>query len=374
MTDNLKKIKIFTVVGTRPEIIRLSVIIKKFDEVFEHTLIHTGQNYDYELNEIFYKDLNIRKPDFFLNAAKETSVSTIAECLLKIEPILLNIKPDAFFVLGDTNSCLTSLAAKKLKIPIFHYEAGNRCFDMRVPEEINRKIVDNLADINFTYSSNARQNLLNEGFSSDRVIKIGSPMKEIFLSYDNKIDNSNILKANKLKKNNYFLLSAHREENVDDVEKLTNLISISNTISKQYNMDIIFSAHPRTQKKLKHIDILPSSNIRISKPFSFTDYIHLQKNAFLTISDSGSLSEEAYLLKSKAINIRSTQERHEAVDSGVLILTDINARNIFNAIEYLKSNNFHNKVDDYEVDNVSNIIIKNIISFYNYINMYTWLK
>jgi UDP-N-acetylglucosamine 2-epimerase len=371
---NFKKIKLVTVVGTRPEIIRLSVIIKKFDDYFDHTLIHTGQNYDYELNEIFFKDLDIRMPDYYLNSLNTSPISTIANCLIEIDPILEKVNPDVFFVLGDTNSSLTTIAAKRRKIPIFHYEAGNRCFDLNVPEEINRKIVDHISDVNITYSTNAKQNLINEGLPVSNIFNIGSPLKEVINFYSKKIKKSDILKNYDLQKDEYFLISAHREENVDNDKRLNELVNIIELIKEHFNKKIIFSIHPRTQKKLKQLNLVFNNNVICVKPLSFSDFACLQLNAFCTLSDSGSLSEETYLLKSKSINIRANQERHEALESGVLPLTDIDLNNILNSIDFVIKRDLSIRVDDYEVDDCSQRIVNLILSYYHYINKYTWHK
>jgi len=375
----MKKIKLITVVGTRPEIIRLSQIIKRLNESksIEHILVHTGQNYDYELNEVFFKDFGIKKPDYFMDIKENSSSETIGKIIIETHKILKKIKPDAFFVLGDTNSCLAAISAKKLKIPVFHYEAGNRSFDLRVPEEINRKIVDNVSDINLTYSKISREYLLREGFDADKVIRVGSPMKEVIYSMIDKIDSSKILAKLNLRKNNYFLVSAHREENVSDPKNFKFLFDSLNAISKKYNLPVIVSTHPRTQKVIKSSKIKIDKNIILLKPFSFSDYINLQLNSKVVLSDSGTISEEASILGFNALNIRNAHERPEAMEEGVVMMVGLENERIFQGIEILTKRSKIDKikiVNDYDVDNVSIKIERIIISYINYINKKSWFK
>jgi UDP-N-acetyl-L-fucosamine synthase len=371
-----KKINIITVVGTRPEIIRLSRIIYKFDKYFNHTLIHTGQNYDYELNEIFFKDLKIKQPNYYLNAAKDTSVKTIGNILVKIDDLIKKISPDCVFFLGDTNSALSAIAFKKYKIPIFHFEAGNRCFDMNVPEEINRTLVDKLADINLTYSDLARENLIRENFQSQRVIKIGSPMKEVIEFNKKKILKSNILNKLKLSKSNYFIISTHREENVENVKNFNSIIETADALSKLYKKKVIFNIHPRIKKKVDDSKIILNNKlIKTIKPLCFTDYIKLQKNALITISDSGTISEESSILGFKAINMRKNHERPEAMEEATVVLSGLNTKRIIQIVNYLINSKHKSKiVRDYNEDNVSEKVVKIILSYIDYINKYVWYK
>jgi UDP-N-acetylglucosamine 2-epimerase (non-hydrolysing) len=301
----MKKLKVLTVVGTRPEIIRLSRVLLKLDETesIEHILVHTGQNYDYELNEVFFKDLGLRKPDYFLNAAGGNATTTAGQILINIDPVLEEVNPDAFLVLGDTNSCLCAIAAKKRKIPIFHMEAGNRCFDQRVPEETNRKIVDHIADVNLTYSDIAREYLLREGLPADRIIKTGSPIYEVVHAYGKQIDNSDVLKRLQLQKENYFVVSAHREENINS-DNFIKLVESLNLIAEKYQLPIIVSTHPRTRNKINETGVVFNSLIQLMKPLGFHDYNHLQKNAKAVLSDSGTISEESSIMNFPALNIR----------------------------------------------------------------------
>lgn len=374
MIKKTQKYKICTVVGTRPELIRLSVILKKFDKEFDHTLIHTGQNFDKELSKIFFKDLNLRLPKFQLKSFSGNAIGTISKAILEVDKILSKIKPDAFFVLGDTNSSLTSICAKKRKIPIFHYEAGNRSFDQRVPEEVNRKIVDAISDINLTYSHLSKLNLLNEGMMSNRVINVGSPMQEVLNFYEKKIINSNILSKMKLKPNQYFLFSTHRDENIEDEDRYRNIHNILNYLSINYNLPIIISTHPRLRKKLKHKN---SKNIIFHKPFSFTDYTKLQKEAKLVVSDSGTINEEASILKFNAINLREAHERPESEENCVTIMTGTNLKNFINALKYFENetNKKDNKfISSYSIKNVSSTITKIIIGYINFVNQNNYKK
>jgi UDP-N-acetylglucosamine 2-epimerase (non-hydrolysing) len=373
------KIKVLTIVGTRPEIIRLSRVIDKLDNYTDHLLVHTGQNYDFELNEIFFQQLSIRKPNVFLNAAGETALQTIANVISGIEKVLLDFKPEAILILGDTNSSLCAIAAKRMKIPIFHMEAGNRCFDYRVPEEINRKIVDHISDINLTYSEIARDYLIQEGFPPDQVIVTGSPMKEVLNYYKEDINKSSILKDLQLEKQKYFLVSLHREENVDSVEKLNNLSKILNQLLINYNFKIIVSTHPRTRKKIQDLNINFDNKIEFHKPFGFLDYINLQVNSYCVLSDSGTITEESSILNFRALNLREMHERPEGFKEASLVFVGLDSDRILQGINLLsiqevgQNRNFY-IVKDYDVDNVSNKILRIILSYTNYINRKIWKK
>lgn len=375
----MNKLKVITIVGTRPEIIRLSCVIQKLDnsDAIQHILVHTGQNYDYELNEIFFEDLGIRKPDYFLNAAGNNATQTAGNILINIDPILESLKPDAFLVLGDTNSCLCSIAAKKRHIPIFHMEAGNRCFDQRVPEETNRKIVDHISDINLTYSDIAREYLLREGISPDRIIKTGSPMYEVLNKYIDKINDSNILEDLKLTKNQYFLVSAHREENISNIDKFTEFISSLNFIAQEYNFPIIVSTHPRTRKMIEQTGANVNSLIKFLKPLGFIDYNSLQISSFVVLSDSGTISEESSILNFRALNLREAHERPEAMEEASVMMVGFNKNRISQGIEQLKyqktgkERNFR-QVQDYCMPNVSDKIVRIIISYTDYVKRVVW--
>lgn len=374
----MKPLKVMTVVGTRPEIIRLSSVIKKLESTpaVEHYLVHTGQNYDYELNDIFFSDLNLRKPDFYLNAATASSLETIGNIITKIEPVLDKIKPDAFLILGDTNSCLSAIAAKKKHIPIFHMEAGNRCFDQRVPEEINRKIVDHLSDINLPYSSIAREYLLKEGFPADRIIKVGSPLHEVIHDHMDRILKSNVLKTYDLKPQQYFLVSSHREENIDSDENFFMFVEILNLIATKYNLPVIVSTHPRTFNRIKNENIDFSKNIKLMKPFSFTDYVNLQINAKAVLSDSGTISEETSILGLRALNIRQSHERPEAMEEATVMMVGYNKDRVMEGLAILETQNQDTikKVADYIVPNVSEKVLRIILSYTDYINRVVWNK
>jgi len=378
---SLSPLKVVTVVGTRPEIIRLSRVIAALDSssAIDHVLIHTGQNYDYTLNEIFFDELGIRKPDYFLEAAGETSTETVGNILIKIDPLLNKIQPDAFLVLGDTNSSLSSISAKKRKIPIFHMEAGNRCFDQRVPEETNRKIVDHIADINLTYSDIAREYLLKEGLPADRIIKTGSPMFEVLSFYEKNISTSTILKKLSLKKENYFLISTHREENVSNENNFKSLIESLNQLALRFNYPIIVSTHPRTKKKLSELKLTTNSLIQFLDPMGFTDYNALQSNAYVVLSDSGTISEESSILNFRALNIREAHERPEAMEEASVIMVGVHTRNIVRGVEEVMSQqigshrNF-NLVSDYSNPNVSSKIVRIILSYTSYVNRVVWQK
>jgi UDP-N-acetylglucosamine 2-epimerase (non-hydrolysing) len=376
----MKNLKVLTVVGTRPEIIRLSRVMKRLDEVLavDHIIVHTGQNYDYELNEIFFSDLELRKPDYFLNAAGKNAAETIGNTIINIDPVLEKEKPDAFLVLGDTNSCLCAIPAKKRKIPVFHMEAGNRCFDQRVPEETNRKIVDHISDVNLTYSDIAREYLLAEGFPADQIIKTGSPLFEVINYYKAKIDSSQILSKLNLNKNSFFLVSAHREENINNDKNFHSLVKILNSIAEKYNLPIIVSTHPRTFKRINQEKITFNSLITLLKPLGFFDYVFLQKNAKVVLSDSGTISEETSILDFPSINIRDAHERPEAMEEAVVMMTGMNQERILQCISLLdqefinKSNKLPISVKDYSMPNVSEKVVKIILSYTDYINKKIW--
>ncbi|WP_404322732.1 UDP-N-acetylglucosamine 2-epimerase (non-hydrolyzing) [Cytobacillus firmus] len=374
----MKKLKVMTVVGTRPEIIRLSAVINKLDEsdAIEHTLVHTGQNYDYELNEVFFKDFNLKKPDYFLNAATGTAVETIGNILVKIDPVMEEVKPDAFLVLGDTNSCLCAIAAKRRHIPIFHMEAGNRCFDQRVPEETNRKIVDHTADINLTYSDIAREYLLREGFPSDRIIKTGSPMFEVLNSRKGDIDSSNVLERLDLEEGNYFVVSAHREENINSDINFLDLVDSLNAIAEKYNMPVIVSTHPRTRKMIEAKGIEFNPLVKTMKPLGFNDYIKLQQNAKAVLSDSGTISEESSILGFRALNIRQAHERPEAMEEASVMMVGLGKERVLQGLEVLETQDKSTLrlVGDYSMPNVSDKVLRIILSYTDYINRVVWGK
>ena len=370
-----KQLKLVTVVGTRPEIIRLSRVMAAMDEspAIEHILVHTGQNYDYELNQIFFDDLGIRKPDFFLAAAGANAAETVGQILIKIDAVLEKVKPDAFLVLGDTNSCLCAIPAKKRHIPIFHMEAGNRCFDQRVPEETNRKIVDHIADINLTYSDIAREYLLREGLPADRIIKTGSPMMEVLNFYKSKIDSSEILTKLSLNKGEYFVVSAHREENISSEKNFTNLIDSLNLIAEKYKYPIIVSTHPRTRKMIESKNIIIRPEIQLMKPLGFSDYNALQVNSFAVISDSGTISEESSILNFRALNIRDAHERPEAMEEASVMMVGLNTQRILHGLEQLdfeskSKTTIYRKVADYSMPNVSQKMVRIVLSYTDYIN------
>ena len=373
----MKKLKVVTIVGTRPEIIRLSSIIKKFNNIFDHKLIHTGQNYDFELNEIFFSDLNLKKPDYFLDAASDSATKTIGNVIGLTDDVLKNESPDAVMILGDTNSCLSVIAAKNRKIPTFHFEAGNRCFDMRVPEEINRKIVDHTADVNLTYSTIAREYLLREGLAPDLVIKIGSPMKEVIEDNFSKIENSKILKEHNLTKNCYFVVSSHRQENIENKKNFSKILSIIEGIEDQFGLPVIISTHPRTRKKLDSSKKKFSKNINFLKPLSFSDYIKLQMESKLVLSDSGTINEEASILNFNAINLRESYERPESAEEGSTILTGLSKERVFQAIqlfEKMDTKKARTIVKDYDTSNVSEKVANTVLSYTDYINRVVWKK
>ena len=365
-----------TIVGTRPEIIKLAETIKELDKYTDHILVHTGQNFDYELNEVFFKDLELRKPDYFMNAAGKNAAQTIANVIAKTDEILEQENPDAILLYGDTNSCLSIIAAKRRKIPIFHMEAGNRCFDLRVPEEINRKIVDHLSDINLVLTEQSRNYLEREGIAPETIIKTGSSMKELFLKYKEKIENSNILEQLNLQKGKYFVVSSHREEVVDSPENLKDLIESLNGLIEKYNYPIIFSTHPRTKKQLEKIaDLKANERIIFSKPFGFFDYICLQKNAACTLSDSGTITEESSILGFPAVTIRNAHERPEGNDEGTLVMCGYKKARVMEAVEVVMSQHRETSmhiVKDYEADNVSKKVVRTILSYTDYVNEKVW--
>jgi len=374
----IKKLKIMTIIGTRPEIIRLSSVINELNssDAIEHILVHTGQNYDFELNEIFFKDLKLSKPNYFLGAAGKNSSTTIGKILIEIDPIFEKEKPDAILILGDTNSCLCAIPAKKRKIPIFHMEAGNRCFDKRVPEETNRVIVDHISDINLTYSDIAREYLLREGIPADRIIKTGSPMLEVINKNIKKINSSKILQKYNLKKNNYFVVSAHREENIENKENFKKIIEILNELAEEFKLPIIVSTHPRTRLKIDSSQIKLNKEIILLKPLGFSDYIKLQMDSKITLSDSGTISEEASILKFKALNIREAHERPEAMEEGSVMMVGLEKLRIFQGIRILSSQKKSDlmNVYDYSMKNVSKKIIRIILSYTDYVNKNVWKK
>jgi UDP-N-acetylglucosamine 2-epimerase (non-hydrolysing) len=374
----MKKLKVMTVVGTRPEIIRLSQVIKKLEEseAIEHTLVHTGQNYDYELNEVFFKDLELKKPDYFLNAATGSPAETIGNILIKIDPILEEVKPDAFLVLGDTNSCLCAIAAKRRHIPIFHMEAGNRCFDQRVPEETNRKIVDHIADINLTYSDIAREYLIREGFPIDRIIKTGSPMYEVINTKMKDIEESDILDRLGLEKEKYFVVSAHREENINSETNFLDLVDSLNSIAEKYKLPVIVSTHPRTRKMIEAKGITFNPLIKTMKPLGFNDYIKLQINAKAVLSDSGTISEESSILGLKALNIRQAHERPEAMEEASVMMVGLKKERILQGLEVLETQmkDTLRLVSDYSMPNVSDKVLRIILSYTDYVNRVVWGK
>ncbi len=375
----MKKLKVMTVVGTRPEIIRLSRVLSTLDasEAIEHTLVHTGQNYDYELNQVFFEDLGLRKPDHFLEAAGKNATETVGNILIKIDPLLEELQPDAFLVLGDTNSCLCAIPAKKRHIPVFHMEAGNRCFDQRVPEETNRKIVDHTADVNLTYSDIAREYLLREGLPADRIIKTGSPMYEVLHHYLPQIEASDVFTRLNLEKGNYFVVSSHREENINSEKNFNGLIESLNTIADQYHMPIIVSTHPRTRNMIEKMKVQVRNEVQFLKPLGFHDYNALQKNAYAVLSDSGTISEESSILNFRALNIREAHERPEAMEETSVMMVGLSPERIMQGLVQLQqqevgeSRNFR-RVADYSMPNVSEKVVRIIISYTDYIKRVVW--
>jgi len=375
----MRKLKVMTVVGTRPEIIRLSRVLAKLDQHCEHVLVHTGQNYDYELNEIFFTDLGIRKPDHFLDAAGANAAETIGQTIIRLDPLLAEIAPEAMLILGDTNSCLAALPAKRRKIPVFHMEAGNRCFDQRVPEEINRKIVDHISDINLTYSDIAREYLLREGLPADRVIKTGSPMFEVLNHYRNKIESTDVLTRLDLEPLSYFVVSAHREENIDSERNFTNLVVILNRLADESGQRVIVSTHPRTRKRIEQNGVTFHKGVELLKPLGFCDYVRLQKDARAVLSDSGTINEESSILNFPALNIREAHERPEGMEEASVMMTGLEPDRVFQALEILESqgrgaDRLLRQVADYSMPNVSDKVVRIILSYTDYVNRVVWKK
>lgn len=373
-------LRVMTIVGTRPEIIKLSRVMAELDRYTEHVIVHTGQNFDYELNGIFFKELRIRKPDHFLEAAGGNAAETIANVIRKSDALMEEVKPDAVLLYGDTNSCMSVIAAKRRKIPIFHMEAGNRCFDQRVPEEINRKIVDHLSDINMPLSEHARRYLLAEGVRPETVIKTGSPMTEVLLYHREEIERNDVLNKERLKKGEYFIVSTHREENVDSEKNFSGLLASLDAIAKKYRKKVIVSTHPRTRKKLESIGFANSNPmIEFMKPFGFMEYVKLQQNAFCVISDSGTITEESSILRFPAITIRQAHERPEGMDEGTLVMSGLDAERVLDAIDLVTSQYKENRevirpIPDYAADNVSKKVVRIILSYTDYVNRTVWHK
>lgn len=375
----MKKLKVMTVVGTRPEIIRLSRVMARLDEHCEHVLVHTGQNYDYELNQIFFDDLGIRKPDHFLNAAGGTAAETIGKIIAAVDGVLAEVQPEALLVLGDTNSCLSVIPAKRRKVPIFHMEAGNRCFDMRVPEEINRRIVDHTADINLTYSSIAREYLLREGLPPDMVIKTGSPMNEVLGHYRAKIEASDVLERLGLEANRFFVVSAHREENIDSDKNFTRLVEVLNGVAEKYGFPVIVSTHPRTQKRVDAMGAQFHPNVRLLKPLGFSDYNKLQLMARAVLSDSGTINEESSILNFPALNLREAHERPEGMEEAAVMMVGMSPERVMQGLDILESQprgdqRLLRQVADYSMPNVSDKVLRIIQSYTDYVNRVVWKK
>lgn len=377
----MKKLKVMTVVGTRPEIIRLSRVLTALDnsEAIDHTIVHTGQNYDYELNQIFFEDLGLRKPDYFLEAAGKTATETVGNILIKIDPLLEEIKPDAFLVLGDTNSCLCAIPAKKRQIPIFHMEAGNRCFDQRVPEETNRKIVDHTSDVNLTYSDIAREYLLREGLPADRIIKTGSPMFEVLNHYLPQIKSSDVLSRLNLEERKYFVVSSHREENINSEKNFIGLMDSLNAIAEKFGFPIIVSTHPRTQNMIDQKKVEMRPEIQFLKPLGFHDYNALQMRSYAVLSDSGTISEESSILNFRALNIRDAHERPEAMEEASVMMVGMNSERIMQALTQLQQQKIsaernYRQVADYSMPNVSEKVVRIILSYTDYVNRVVWSK
>jgi UDP-N-acetylglucosamine 2-epimerase (non-hydrolysing) len=373
----MKKLKVMSVVGTRPEIIRLSRVLAKLDVFCEHIIVHTGQNYDFELNEVFFNDLNVRKPDYFLNAAGKNAAETIGKVIINVDQALEEIQPDAMLVLGDTNSCLAAIPAKRRKVPIFHMEAGNRCFDQRVPEETNRRIVDHTADINLTYSSIARDYLLAEGLPADRVIKTGSPMFEVLNHYMPQIDASDVLSRLDLHKGQFFVVSAHREENVDSPKQLAKLAQTLNTVAEHYNLPVIVSTHPRTRNRIEAQGIEFHENIQLLKPLGFHDYNHLQKNAKVVLSDSGTINEESSIMNFPALNLREAHERPEGMEEASVMMVGLDVERVMQALQVLEcqpsgEERLLRPVYDYSMPNVSDKMVRIIHSYTDYVKRVVW--
>lgn len=370
----MRKMKVMTVVGTRPEIIRLSRVLAKLDTYCEHILVHTGQNYDYELNQIIFDDLGLRKPDYFLEAAGSSGAETIGKVIISVDKVLATLKPEALLVLGDTNSCMAVIPAKRRKIPVFHMEAGNRCFDQRVPEEINRRIVDHTADINLTYSSIAREYLLREGLLPDRVIKTGSPMLEVLNYYRDGIESSNILTRLELQERNFFVVSMHREENIESDINFRKGVNMLNTIAEQYKLPVIVSTHPRTQKKIDKMGVSFHPNVRLMKPLGFKDYNKLQMIAKAVLSDSGTITEESSILNFPALNIREAHERPEGMEEAAVMMVGLETERVLQALHILEEQIDTRLVEDYNVPNVSDKVVRIIQSYTDYVNRQVWKK
>lgn len=375
----MQKLKVMTIVGTRPEIIRLSRTIAKLDEFCDHTLVHTGQNYDYELNQIFFDDLGIRAPDVFLECAGGSAAETMAQVISKSDKVFADLKPEALLILGDTNSALAAISAKRKKIPIFHMEAGNRCFDLRVPEEINRKIVDHISDVNMPYSDIAREYLLNEGIKPDLIVKTGSPMDEVLAFYQDKIAVSDVLSRLSLVQNEYFLVSVHREENVDSDKNIHSYVQVLNELAEKYQYPIIVSTHPRTRKKIDALNLSFHPLVNLLKPLGFSDYVRLQMDAKVVLSDSGTITEESSILNFPAVNIREAQERPEGFEEGAVMFTGMSVERILQAIDILEKQprgviRLINKVQDYVAPNVSDKVLRTILSYTDYVNRVIWRK
>ena len=375
----MNKLKLMTVVGTRPEIIRLSRVMQACDKYFDHIIVHTGQNYDYELNEIFFTDLGIRKPDHFLNAAGATGAETIGKVIIGVDKVLEEVKPEALLVLGDTNSCMAVIPAKRRKIPTFHMEAGNRCFDMRVPEEINRRIVDHTADINLTYSTIARDYLLAEGLPADLVIKTGSPMFEVLNHYKAKIEASDILETLGLKEQQYFIVSAHREENINSEQNFLDLVDMLNAVAEKYQFPVIVSTHPRTRNRIEELNIKFHPLVQLLKPLGFSDYNKLQLAAKAALSDSGTINEESSILNFPALNLRQAHERPEGMEEAAVMMVGLTAKRILQGLDILESQSRGEErslrlVDDYSMPNVSEKVVRIILSYTDYINRVIWKK
>ncbi|MDX9787084.1 MAG: UDP-N-acetylglucosamine 2-epimerase (non-hydrolyzing) [Desulfobacterales bacterium] len=375
----LTKLKVMTVIGTRPEIIRLSRVMAALDRYMDQVIVHTGQNYDYELNQVFFDDLELRKPDHFLKAAGKSACETVGNVIARVDTVLEKETPDALLVLGDTNSCLAAYPAKRRKIPVFHMEAGNRCFDQRVPEEINRKIIDHISDINLPYSTIAREYLLREGFPPDRIIKTGSPMYEVIHHYLPKIEGSNILKKMGLEPEKYFVVSAHREENIDDPRQFNKYIEVLNGIAETYHLRVIVSTHPRTRKRIEETGAALNANIELLKPMGFSDYVHLQTKARATLSDSGTITEESSILNFPALNIRNAHERPEGMEEACVMLTGLEPDRVMGGLAVLERQprgkaRLLRPVMDYEVPNVSEKVARLILSYTDYVQRTVWHK
>lgn len=367
--------KVMTIVGTRPEIIKLACVIKELDKYTDHILVHSGQNYDYELNQVFFDDLGLREPDVYMNAAGENAAETIGNVIKISDELFKKYKPDAVLLYGDTNSCLAVISAKRNKIPVFHMEAGNRCFDERVPEEINRKVLDHLSDINMTLTEHARRYLIAEGIRPETIIKTGSSMKEVFAMNKDKIENSDVLNRLELKEKEYFVLSTHREENVDNPDNFNKLLNSINKVAEEYKMPIVFSVHPRTRKKIEEIGFKFNPLVKYMKPLGFNDYNKLQMNAFCVISDSGTITEESSILGFPAITVRQAHERPEGMDEGTLIMSGVDSETILDSIKIVTDQNVKmNMVKDYDVDHLASKVVRIIMSYTGYINRTVWRK